>query len=265
MDITAGEELKPRTLFTGLEDVKILCVNPTVAEAAKFGIKFKDNVELVYTTVKEDTENSKIKTNAVRLDIWVVSPNLDGPVKLALFLEDKDQIASTGKTRFINNYGQNSYSDSSDALLALEAKVSGKTWFKADGIRIAKIGECELIEFVRAWLSIGMDSKATLDSFSKLCKGDVSELRLLLTKYPTRLVQLLLIVRLSDGTWYQGVYGRYFSRSGNTTTKYWEKQLSGNTNPPIFQDSYKLKEFDPLSVDADNESPTDEKEKNPWS
>ena len=262
MDITAGEELKPRTLFTGLEDVKILCVNPTVAEAAKFGIKFKDNAELVYTSVKEDETDPKIKTNAIRLDFWLGSPNLDGAVKLALFLEDKDQISSTGKPRFINDYGQNTYAETQEAVLALES--NGNKWFKPEGLRVAKSGECELIELIRAWLSIGMSDKAKLDSFSKLCKGDVSEIKGLITKYGTRMVQVLLTVRENECTWYQGVYGRYFSRSGNKTTKYWEKQMTYNTNPPVYQNSYKLKEFDPMAVDTDNET-TDTKEKNPWS
>jgi hypothetical protein len=259
MSIDAGEELKPRTLYTGLEDCKIIAINPTIADARKLGIKLKDDYS--YFTEKEV---DGVKSTTFRVEIYLMSSNLEYPVKLTLFFEDKDQVASTGKFRFINDFGQNTYSESAEACTSMVSK-SGHNWFKADGIRVAKVGECELIEFIKAWLSIGLDAKAKLDNVSKMIKsGDVTELTGLRKKYADRKVQVLLTVRENDGIWYQGVYGRFFSRGNNNVTKYWENHLSNSTNPPVFQSTFKLKEFDPMAVSTDSETPAKD-EANPWS
>jgi len=54
-------------------------------------------------------------------------------------------------------------------------------------------------------------------------------------------------VKESGGEWYQNIYSRYFGRAGGKATTYWNKHFAGSTSTPIFQDSYLLKEFDPLT------------------
>jgi len=253
MSFDVGAESKPRKLFTGLHDLNVIACNPTVEEAAKVGITLKD--EPSYTSVNEQTNAKRI-----RLDFWVKSASLDFPTKHTLFLEDSPQVSSTGKSRFINDYGQNTYAESEEAVLNLTTS-DGRKWFKPDGLRICKIGECELIDFMRSWMSIGADGKSKIEDISKLIAGNLSEIKPLVTKYPDRKVQLLLIVREYEGNWYQGVYSRYFSRAGNKTTTYWKKHLDSLTTKPVYQDSLVFKEFDPLAIDTDTPKETED---NPW-
>lgn len=251
--IEVGNESKPKKLFTGLVDTKIIALNPTQAEAEKLGIFLRE--EPVYTSVDDDSGNNKI-----RLDFYLSSPELDAPIKLAMFLEDTDQISSSSKPRFINDYGQSSYSESTETILALESK--GRKWFKSDGLRISKVGEVELMEFLRAWLSIGTDGKAKIDNISNLIKGNLGEILPYITKYPDRKVQVLLTVRNSGDNWYQGVYPKYFGRAGNKAVTWWNKHLDNLQNKPNYQNSLVFKEFDPLKLEADDD--TQETNSNPW-
>ena len=242
MAFDVGSESKPRKLFTGLADVQVIAINPTQAEAGKLGLTFKE--EPTYMGVNDETNAKKI-----RLDFWVKATAMDYPTKMTLFVEDTAQVSSTGKSRFINDYGQNTYAEAEQNVLDLESK--GRKWFKPDGLRVARVGECELVEFIRAWMSIGQEGKARIDSISKLVNGDLSEIKPLITRYAERKVQLLLTVREYEGNWFQNVYSRYFSRAGNTKTLYWDTHIKGVQTKPMFQDSFKLQEFDPLSVQPD--------------
>ena len=179
---------------------------------------------------------------------------MDSPVKIVFFLEDTDKISAGGKPLFINDFGQSNYSESKE-------KVLEYTWYKPDGIKVAKVGEGDVIDFLKAWLSIGKDSKVKIDNFSKLINGDLSELLPLIGKYADRKVQALLIAKESKGEWYQNVYTRYFSWAGNKSTAYWKKHLDGSSATLYYQDSLVFKEFNPLTAE---DTSTESKEDNPW-
>jgi len=87
----------------------------------------------------------------------------------------------------------------------------------------------------------------------------VSELKDIFAKFATRKVQMLYIVKESGGEWYQNIYTRYFGRAGTKSTTYWSKHFTGSTNVPVFQDNYKLIEFDPTEY----ATPSDETEGTP--
>jgi hypothetical protein len=100
-------------------------------------------------------------------------------------------------------------------------------------------------------------NKAKLDNIKALFSGNVSELKDIFKKFFDRKVQVMYYVRDNDGKWYQGIYTRYFSRAGNTTTKYWDKHFEGNTSKPNYQNSYKFQEFNPLAVGTTSASTED--------
>ena len=240
MSFEAGKPIEGKKLWTGLGDVEVVMINPTLAELQDKGINFKE--EPVYTSVA-DAGHKK-----VRLDIWVNNP-ITGMNKLAFFLEDFSKESSAGNHQYINDYGQSTWGKSEEDVMAR------LTWFDSKGIRLAKQGEPELVDFIKNLLSIGKDTNAGIEKISKLFNGDVSELKDIFTKFKDRKVQVLFIVKESGGEWYQNIYARYFSRAGSKSTTYWNKHFTGSTSLPIFQDSYKLIEFDPLtyttpSVDA---------------
>ena len=85
-----------------------------------------------------------------------------------------------------------------------------------------------------------------IDNISKFFDGNVSELKDIFAKFSDRKIQVLFIVKESSGEWYQNIYARYFNRAGTKSTTYWNKHFTGTTSVPIFQDSYLLKEFNPM-------------------
>lgn len=245
--IEAGSELVPRKIFTGLSDFKIIALNPTLEEAKGINVTFKE--EPVYTSVNEENGAKKI-----RLDFWAESSDLENPVKIVFFIEDTDKVSSGGKVLAINDYGQSTYVETVDKALEY-------TWFKPDGVKVSKVGEADLIDFLKAWLSIGRDSKAKIESISKLVNGDLSEITPLIGKYADRKVQALLIAKESKGEWYQNVYTKFFSRGGNKTKTYWQKHLDNSQATLFYQDSLALKEFNPLTTDNTDK---EEETTNPW-
>jgi len=231
----AGSENSNYQLFTGLTDVHVVAVNPTKEEADKMGISMK--TEPSYLSVDETTNNKK-----VRVDIYVKSEETKRIDKMAFFLEDVVRTSSTGNTQFINDFGTSCYAET------LEDALAKYTWFKPDGARGAVSGEPELVDFIKTLLNVSRDAKAKLDNIKALFTGNITELKDIFKKFSERKVQVLYYVRENDGNWYQSIYSRYFSRSGNKTTKYWEKHFENATNKPNFQNSFKFQEFNPLAV-----------------
>lgn len=231
MAFNAGSPVEGKKLYTGLGDCSIEMVNPTLAELQAKGINFKE--EPVYTSIA-DAGHKK-----VRLDIWTNHP-IVGLQKVVFFLEDFSKESSAGNQQYINDLGQSTWGKTEEDVMAR------LKWFNSKGIRLAKAGEPELVDFIKNLLSIGKDSEAGIDKINKLFDGDVSELKDIFTKFSDRKVQILYIVKETGGEWYQNIYPRYFSRAGNKSTTYWNKHFTGSTNVPIFQDSYVLKEFNPM-------------------
>ena len=232
MAFEAQDPIKAKKLWTGNGDVTVELVNPTLAELQAKGINFKE--EPVYTSVA-DAGHKK-----VRLDIWVNHP-IVGLQKVVFFLEDFSKESAAGNQQYINDFGQSTWGKSEEDVMAR------LTWFNSKGIRLAKSGEPELVDFIKNLLSIGKYHEAGIDKISRLFNGDVSELKDLFAKFADRKVQVLYIVKESGGEWYQNIYARYFSRAGSKSPLYWNKHFTGSTSLPIFQDSYLLKEFDPLT------------------
>jgi hypothetical protein len=232
MGFEAGKPVEGKKLYTGLGDVEIVLVNPTLAELQAKGVNFKE--EPVYTSVA-DAGHKK-----VRLDIWTNHP-IVGLQKVVFFLEDYSKDSAAGNKQYINDFGQSTWGKTEEDVMAR------LKWFDSKGIRLAKSGEPELVDFIKNLLSIGKDTEAGIDKISKLFNGDVSELKDIFAKFNDRKVQILYMVKEFSGEWYQNIYARYFSRAGSKSTGYWNKHFTGSTSTPIFQDSYLLKEFDPLT------------------
>lgn len=235
MAFNAGEEKAGYTLYTGLTDVNVVAVNPTKDEAEKLGISMKNDP--VYISTDEKSGNKK-----VRIDIYVKSTETSRVDKMAFFMEDAPKVSSTGNTQFINDFGKSCYGASVEEVTAKYA------WFKADGARPSVSGEVELVDFIVNLLNIGKDQVAKLDNPKALFTGNITELTSIFKKFSERKVQVLYTVRENDGSWYQGIYTRYFGKAGNKATKWWDKHFEGNTNQPNFQNSYLFQEFNPLAV-----------------
>jgi hypothetical protein len=234
------QELK---IWTGLADVSILAVNPTMEELKKLGIEVKKEPE--YHTVSDEG------IDKTRVDFWIYAAKINLKTKLSFFLENKVAIAmQSGNMQFINDFGQSTWAKS---LEDLNTNPNITKWFKTATAVPSMPGLADLIDCIKSWLSTPQGEVAKIDDVVKLCKGNVSELKPLVTNFSDRKVQVLLY----EKNGYQAVYSKYFSRAGNTKTAYWEKALlNANIN---YQNSLKLKEYE-----IGEKEVVEETETNPW-
>lgn len=233
-------------VYTGLVDVKVIAVNPTKDELNALGVNIQSEPNYV--------DKSEEGNDKCRIDFWLHEEKLNIKTKVSFFIENKlNAVSQAGNMQFINDLGQSAWGKSVEEV----KNDSRYDWFKSETMRPAIPGEANLIDFIKAWLSIGRDAVAKIDNVVGLSKGDVSELKPLVVNHKDRKVQVLFGAR--DG--YQAVYNRFFSRAGNRRLDYWNKNLDGSQFN--YQNTLVLKELEIQGVEgtSDDDAPATN---NPW-
>ena len=221
-------------IITGVIDVNILAVNPTLEELVTIGGNLKKEPE--YMSANPETGAKKI-----RLDFWIkpAAKELSKYItKHTFFLEDDYRVAKSGKLQFINAECKASYADSADLL---------PEWFSKAGVRQAKIGEAELMEFLKNFANV---KDLEFDNFNALFNGNMTELRGLLAIKKDSTVQLLW----GEKGGYQATYNRYSARGGNTRMDFWTKHLEKSSTEFNYQGTLKPKVWENQTPEVTKES-----------
>ena len=189
----------------GLFEARVIAVNPTTEEYA----------DVLGRQLKEDSKSteylgtSKDGNSRLRIDFWLEEVKTREKFKLTFFIENKEkENKDLTKKQYINNIGRCTWADSPNNL---------PTWFKERENRVAFVGEEDLYNFLRSWLSnIDFSSKkSTLQlEFNKLIKGNVKELKDEINgEWATNIVALATVTskETPDGTKeYQAIYNKAF-------------------------------------------------------
>ena len=189
----------------GLFEARVIAVNPTTEEYA----------DVLGRQLKEDSKSteylgtSKDGNARLRIDFWLEEVKTREKFKLTFFIENKEkENKDLTKKQYINNIGRCTWADSPNNL---------PTWFKERENRVAFVGEEDLYNFLRSWLSnIDFSSKkSTLQlEFNKLIKGNVKELKEQINgEWATNIVALATVTskETPDGTKeYQAIYSKAF-------------------------------------------------------
>jgi hypothetical protein len=217
-------------LHTGVTDVKVTMINPTMDEMKKVGMN--PQKEPIYCSVGDDN------IEKIRVDFYTIQPHAKIYPKIAFFLENKIRKNKAGdKIEWINKFGGSAWS----------SDISGQNppqydWFKLEGARPALVGEVQLTTFIKNWANVDLSSQATLDNPIALAKGDLTELKALFAVIPNNFVQVLLGVK--DGK-YQDVYSYHFDRANRSAFDQWKKVLEkdGNEYKSDYQKDLKFQPF----------------------
>jgi len=249
--VGAGQgAVQERKLYTGLCDMNVIAVNPNKEEL----------MEILGTENIKDSmvnyDNSKDGVDSLRIDFWLKSEKLSGPVKASFFIDNTCEPSKAGNIQWINDIGQSGWGETPEVVYE-----RAKEWglYRNTGTRKARGGEAALYEFLVAWSQIDQrteDSKLVLDTdWEVLVSGDVSELEKIIPmlkkadpktgKEELLKVRVLLTVRNEQ---YQGVYGRHFLKEGSNYIKGLQKQLDGETKAVDYGGSFILKEYVPGQV-----------------
>ena len=175
-------------VYSGLTNVKVLAVNPTMEELHAMDINVKQ--EPNYKVSFSDQDYNKVV-------FWLA--NEDGNFKLEILMASNFRVSQAGKHQWINATGQSTWSEEAPSY----------EWWKADGQRKAYIGEETLINFVKAWANVANGDEVSFDTINAIASGDVTEIKELVKVLTNNEVRVLVGVKDDK---YQQVYTKYFGR-----------------------------------------------------
>jgi hypothetical protein len=174
--------------FSGLTNVKVIAINPTMAELHALDIKVKS--EPNYTVEFSGEEYNKVV-------FWVT--NEDGNFKLEILMQNKAKVSQNGKHQWMNTIGQATWSEDAPTY----------EWWKTEGQRKAYTGEETLINFIKAWANVASGDEVYFETIDEIAKGNLGEIKALMDALTTNEVRVLIGVKDDK---YQQIYTKYFGR-----------------------------------------------------
>ena len=175
-------------LYSGLSNFNVLAVNPTMAELHELGIMVKTDPNYFVEFSGEEY---------FKLTFWIKNDELT--TRFEILMNGKERVSQSGKNQYINAAGQSTWSDGEPEY----------DWYSKTGLRKALTGEETLINFTKSWANVANGDEVAFDSIAKIVKGDVSEVKALVSLLSNNQVRLLIGVK--DGK-YQSVYTKVFGR-----------------------------------------------------
>lgn len=173
-------------IFSGLTNVTVVAVNPTMLELHALDINVKQ--EPNYTIEFSGEAYNKIV-------FWLA--NKDGNFKLEILMQVSPKTSQTGKFQWMNNIGQSTWSEEAPTY----------DWWKSEGQRKAYTGEETLINFVKAWANVASGDEVYFETMKDIASGKLTELKALIKTLSNNEVRVLIGVKDDK---YQQVYTKYF-------------------------------------------------------
>lgn len=189
------KESTERKLYTGFTNSTAELVCPTNEELREIGYNIDDK--------KEEIEYVKDKEGVtqVRIDFHMKEITTGYMYKRSFFLEDRDVVTKikdsmteeeiedfVPKSQYVNQIGDSFYSESASKLSDFFTKFQKNTsktdktkiTYGEKKFRVAKVGEADLMAFIRTWLNEfdywDADTNILLNT-KKLFNGDFSEIQ----------------------------------------------------------------------------------------
>ena len=190
----------------GLFEANIIAINPTIEEYnTVLGMELNPD-----SKVTEYLGTTKDGNTYLRVDVWLQDIKSQDNFKVSFFLEDRERENRDGtKKQYINSVGMTAWAADENDLW---------DWFtNGRDYRVAYIGEEDLYNFIRTWLSKldyrHADTVLQLD-WKKLMRGNISDLKNEVGgEWGSTVVSLAtVVVKEKDGETkeYQGIYNKGF-------------------------------------------------------
>jgi len=239
---SSKEVINEFKLYTGIQAMKPIAINPNLEELHKLGIKFK--TEPKYIQEPDDKGNKRVMIN-----IYVQVDKILGLVPLTFYLTNTlDYSENKGTYRFLDKNGKHGWDTE-------EGKCSKWDWVDETSVRKALKGEASLHDFFTNYLSTQKGDICRLETPEKIFEEDYSELRSILEIKPENKFKGLLYVSHADnGKSYQKIYSQHFNRANSTSITYWEKHINRQiaAGYPIKGTySYTFQEYTPVEPSTD--------------
>jgi hypothetical protein len=171
-----------KTYYAGRTTLRVLGVNPTKSQLEEWGFK-------------PQGDPSYINGDKARAAFYFKDTTTNLIYNTAFFVENVDRKSNAGdKTQWINKAGQTWWGADSTPTQA---------WQSTEGVRAAKKGESDLVDFVKVWLSAYKECQFTPEEIEAISKGDVTVLKAMAIENTTKFVGALVGVQnAGDGKYY---------------------------------------------------------------
>jgi hypothetical protein len=216
-----GEEIKAfeRKFYTGVENFKVNAVSPSKDELeALYGSELQYTPDYVGTTKVSDYDGER-EVPQVKVEFFLSNGSAEAEVKVkaTFYIANTHHKSATNKLKVINVYGEDSWLE--------QTHIDNKTlpgnmqWYDNTGVKIAKRGEAELIDFLKNLLNVAYNNDKTVDKskaeasiddadWALIFKGDFSPIRRLVASTNNKVGLALGVKISSDGSMKQTVYTR---------------------------------------------------------
>lgn len=270
---SAGGSVKK--LHTGAANFKVVGVNPTKEELeAIYGRELNFDPEYVGTTTVTDSDGER-EAGQIRLDFYLHNEEEGLTEKVQFYVANTHHKSQSGKYKVINSFGKDTWL--TEEAIKTKTLPDNMQWYNADGVKVAKRGEVELISFLVNLLNLPWDTSKVADvsecyaridkeEWAKIFAGDVSLLKGLIDSTNNKIGILLGVKTKGDGKLVQTAFNRHTLRQyviGGTRAdkfKYILKDLKsaqdagafGNVDFGPLDLSIREHQITPTAISADN-------------
>jgi len=270
---SAGGSVKK--LHTGAANFKVVGINPTKEELeAIYGRELNFDPEYVGTTTVTDSDGER-EAGQIRLDFYLHNEEEGLTEKVQFYVANTHHKSQSGKYKVINSFGKDTWL--TEDSIKTKTLPDNMQWYNADGVKVAKRGEVELISFLVNLLNLPWDTSKVADvsecyaridkeEWAKIFAGDVSLLKGLIDSTNNKIGILLGVKTKGDGKLVQTAFNRHTLRQyviGGTRAdkfKYILKDLKsaqdagafGNVDFGPLDLSIREHQITPTAISADN-------------
>lgn len=231
-------------LFTGIQLVEPVAVNPNLAELNELGIKYNNEPNYIQEPDQEGNKRAIV-------DVYCKIEGMDNVYPIRFYFTNKiDSSEKNGilKYRFIDKYGKHAWD-------LVDNKCSALEWIDTESVRPLLKGEGDFHDFLNAYFNTKKEDLCRLENIEKIFNGDFSEVKSILKVKPGNKLKALLYVSHGDnGKNYQKIYDKYFARATSNGYNYWEKHINAQIQagyPIKGTYSYEFQEYVPVKPTSD--------------
>ncbi len=197
-----------RKLYVGAENFKVVSINPSKEELeALYDREINFDPEYIGETKVSDADGER-DAKQIRLDFYLANEDNSVTTKIQFYVADTHHKSQTGKFKVINSFGRDTWLDQQ----AIQSKQvpDNMSWYSADGVKVAKRGEVELISFLVNLLNLPFNldkvedvseayAKISKEEWAKIFAGDVTLLRNVVAGTNNKIGVLLGVKTKGDG------------------------------------------------------------------
>ena len=188
--------------------------------------------EYVGTTKVTDSDGER-EVNQIRLDFFLANEDNSITTKVQFYVADTHHRSASGKYKCINSFGRDIWLEKD----AVQTKTlpDNLSWYNADGVKVAKRGETEMISFLVNLLNLPFnldkvsdvsEAYARIDKaeWAKIIGGDVTLLRNIVAGTNNKVGILLGVKTTGEGKLRQTALNKHtlrqFTLSSTKPAKY---------------------------------------------